>query len=280
MRDLSVKHRSERCAVWANCLAPGLGFYYLGLRKQAWWSLLLAALPWFIILLLPWHDYPWLPLLALLVSLSVLFISMWRARTETRHRSPMILHAQQSWPYYLLFSLSSLCLVLLWLWMLSLKSGLMPYQVPVNSMAGTINKYDWLLITRQAPEPESLQRGDVVLFTHPEHGEMDIQRIVGLPGERLTVHGGGLFVDGLWQAELYLDDLRNQRKLPEGVVETTVPEEAVFVLADNRDASRDSRYWGALAITNIHSKLAYRLKHGPDDGLELLRAYLGHSLTQ
>jgi signal peptidase I len=280
MRDLSVKHRSQRCAVWANCLAPGLGFYYLGLRKQAWWSLILAAVPWFVILLLPWNSYPWLPLLALLLSLSVLFVSMWRARGETHQRSPMILQTQQSWPCYLMFILTSLGLIVVWLWLLSLKSGLIPYQVQVNSMAGTINKYEWLLITRQAPATEMLQRGDVVIFTHPEHGGMDIQRIVGLPGERLTVHGGGLFVDGLWQSELYLDDLRNQQKLPEGVVETTIPQEAVFLLADNRDASRDSRYWGALAVANIHSKLAYRLKHGPHAGLELLRAYLGHSFTQ
>ncbi len=280
MRDLSVKHRSERRAVWANCLAPGLGFYYLGLRKQAWCSLLLAALPWFTILLLPWRQYPWLPLLALLLSLLVLFVSMWRARIETPQRSPMIMQPQQSWPYYLMFTLTSICLIVVWLWLLSLKSGLIPYQVQVNSMAGTINKHEWLLITRQAPETATLQRGDVVVFTHPEHGGMDIQRIVGLPGERLTVHGGGLFVDGRWQSELYLDDLLNQRKLPEGVVETTVPQEAVFLLADNRDASRDSRYWGALAVTNIHSKIAYRLKHGPHVGLELLRAYLGHSFTQ
>lgn len=280
MRDLSVKHRSEACAVWANCLAPGLGFYYLGLRKQAWWCLFLAALPWFLILFVPWYHYPWLPLLALLLSLTVLLLSMWRARMATAQRSPMILQRQQSWPYYLVFSIISFSLILLWLCLLSMKSGLMPYQVPVNSMAGSIEKYDWLLITRQAPKPDSLKRGDVVLFIHPEHGEIDIQRIVGLPGERISVHGGGLFVDGHWQAEQYLDDLRNQRKLPEGIVETTVPAQAVFVLADNRDASRDSRYWGSLAIANIQSKLAYRLKHGPHDALELLRAYFGHSFTQ
>lgn len=280
MRDLSVKQRSQRLAVWANCLAPGLGLYYLGLRKQAWCYLLLAALPWFIILLLPWHRYPWLPLVAIMLSLTVLLDSIRQARIQAREHSPMILQAKQSWPYYLFFTLVSLSLVLGWLWLLSVKSGLMPYQVTVNSMVGTINKYDWLLITRQPPEADTLKRGDIVLFLHPEHSRMDIQRIVGLPDERITVHGGGLFVDGHWQAEQYLDDLRNQRKLPEGVVETTVPSGAVFVLADNRDASRDSRYWGALPTDAIHSKLAYRLNRGPDDWLELFHAYLSHSFTQ
>lgn len=280
MRDLSVKQRSQRVAVWANCLAPGLGFYYLGLSRRAWWMLFLSALPWFVILPLPWSDYPWLPLLALVVSLSVLLFCMWQARRHTRQRSPMILQPQQSWPHYLLFTLSSICLVLVWFWLVSVKSGLLPYHVSVNTMAGTINKYDWLLITRQPPKLNSLKRGDVVLFANPDVGSKDMQRVVGFPGERITVHGGGLFVNGAWQAERYLDDFRNQRKLPEGVVETTVAEGRVFLLADNRDASRDSRYWGALAITEIHSKVAYQLNHGPDDVWELLQAYLGYSFTQ
>lgn len=280
MQDLRVKQRSQRLAAWVNCLAPGLGYYYLGLTGRAWSCLLLAALPWFLMLLLPWHRYPWLPLAAVLLSLLVLIIAMRQGQRLARQRSPMILQSGQRWLHYLFFNLVSLSLVVVWLCLLSVKSGLMPYQVSVNSMIGTINKHDWLLITRQPPELDRLNRGDIVLFAHPEDGKLDIQRIVGFPGERIAVHGGGLFVDGDWQNEPYLDEMKNQRKLPEGVVETRVAADAVFVLADNRDASRDSRYWGALPLEAIHSKMAYRLNRGPDDWMELLRAYLSHSFTQ
>lgn len=280
MQDLSVKPRSQRLAAWANCVAPGLGFYYLGLPGRAWICLLLAAIPWFILLLLPWHQYPWLPVLALLLSLLVLVVAMRQAGALARERSPMILQSGQRWLNYLFFTLVSLSLIVVWLWLLSVKSGLMPYQVSVNSMVGTVNKYDWLLITRKPPELDRLRRGEMVLFVHPELGRIDIQRVVGLPGERIAVHAGGLFVDGDWHSEPYLDEMKNQRKLPEGVVETRVPDGAVFVLADNRDASRDSRYWGALPADAIESKLAYRLNRGPDDWMELLRAYLSHSFTQ
>lgn len=278
MQDLRVKHRSAAVAAWINGLAPGLGFYYLGQSWRAWWVLLLTVLPWFVILLLPWDRFPWLPVSALLLSLLILMTSMWVAWRVAKRTSPMIMQPSQHLSHYLVFSLASLLTILLWLFLLSVKSGLVPYQVTVNSMAGTINKYDWVLITREPPTVNDLQRGDVVLFQHPETGKAVLQRIVGLPGERVTVHGGGLFVNGHWQSELYLDDLRNQKKLPEGVVETTVPKGQFFVLADNRDASRDSRYWGSLPAAQILSKEVYQFKRHHQYWQELLSGYLGQSL--
>jgi len=261
MQDLSVKHRSPSLAAGINFLAPGLGLYYLGQGREAWLFLGLVILPWFILLLFPWQlspPYPVLilPLLSLVVWLMVVMISWHRAR----ELSPMIQRQQQRWQSYGLFGLTFMGLGLLWLdLVLSLKFHLTLHQVSDNSMAGTVNKHDWVVIANDKRQPEQLQRGDILLLIHPETNREVLQRAVALPGERVTVHGGGLFINGHWQAEYYVDDLRNQQRIPEGVVETTVPENQLFMLADNRDYSRDSRYWGALPTDRILGKQVYRL---------------------
>lgn len=256
MQDTRVKHRSASLAAWINCLAPGLGLYYLGQSRQARFFLLLAVLPWFLLLLLPWGRYPWLVAAAVLFSGLILLVCMIHCWRQAKAVTPMVLLPSQRWSSYGLFWLSFVLLSVLWLGLLVMKLGVVPYQVAGNSMAGNINKYDWVLIESNPPQ---WQRGDVVLFNHPGTGQAVLQRIAGLPGERITVHGGGLFVDGRWQAEPYIDDLLNQKKIPEGVVETTVPAGQVFVLADNRDHSRDSRYWGALPAERIRGKVIYHL---------------------
>lgn len=261
MQDLSVKHRSPSLAAGINLLAPGLGLYYLGQAREAWLFMGLVILPWFILLLFPWRmstPFPViiLPLLSLALWLMVMRMSWQRARDL----SPMIQLQQQRWQNYSLFWLAFSGLSLLWLALvLSLKFQLTLHQVADNSMAGTLNKYDWVVIATDKRQPGQVQRGDVVLLIHPETNREVLQRVVALPGERVTVHGGGLFIDGYWQAEYYVDDLRNQQRIPEGVVETTVPEDQLFVLADNRDYSRDSRYWGALPTDRILGKQVYRV---------------------
>lgn len=261
MQDLSVKHRSPLLTAGINFLAPGLGLYYLGQGREAWLSLWLVILPWFLLLLFPWQlsaPYPViiLPLLSLALWLVVMMISWHRAR----ELSPMIQRQQQRWQNYGLFWMAFIGLVLIWLVLvLSIKLQLTLHQVSDNSMAGTLDKYDWVVIASDKRQPEQLQRGDVVLLIHPETNREVLQRVVALPGEQVTVHGGGLFIDGHWQPEYYVDDLRNQRRIPEGVVETTVPENQLFVLADNRDYSRDSRYWGALPTDRILGIQIYRL---------------------
>ncbi|MEC9315323.1 MAG: signal peptidase I [Pseudomonadota bacterium] len=261
MQDLSVKHRSPLIAAGMNILAPGLGLYYLGQAREAWLFMLLVILPGFALLLFPWRLNLPLPLIMLpLLSAMLWLLTMRLAWQRARHLSPMIQRQSQRWPNYLLFWLTFLFLSLLWLALaLSMKLQLSLHQVKDNSMAGTVNKHDWVVIAADKRRPPALQRGDIVLLIHPETNREVLQRVVASPGEQVTVHGGGLFINGHWQSEYYVDELQNQKRIPEGVVETTVPENQVFVLADNRDHSRDSRYWGALPSDRIVGKQVYRL---------------------
>jgi len=91
------------------------------------------------------------------------------------------------------------------------------------------------------------QHGDVVVFVPPLHPDEDyVKRIVGLPGETVEVRDGKVYVNGEVLDEPF------QPKMPAYTASpTTVPEDHVYVLGDNRNNSNDSHNWGVLPIDNI-----------------------------
>ena len=102
-------------------------------------------------------------------------------------------------------------------------------------------------------EPE---RGDIVVFESVEDGDQDlIKRVVGLPGDEISVRSGKLFVNGEPQKEPYVNE-----KLPDVsfFAKTTVPEDHVFVMGDNRANSQDSRVFGPLPEENIEGEAFLR----------------------
>lgn len=85
-----------------------------------------------------------------------------------------------------------------------------------------------------------------------------VKRIVGLPGEKISILNDGIYIDGLYFKEDYLE---------EGVMTTSydsiedylIPEDRYFVLGDNRGNSTDSRMIGAIKEGTIQGKLTYRI---------------------
>lgn len=107
------------------------------------------------------------------------------------------------------------------------------------------------------------RRGDVVVLHDPSgSSELLIKRVVGLPGERVTIANGNIFIDGVPLNEPYVD----QETLGGGR-SWLVPPFHVFVLGDNRGASRDSRIFGAIPLDSVlgHAIFCYwpLTKFGP-----------------
>jgi signal peptidase I len=129
-----------------------------------------------------------------------------------------------------------------------------PFQVEGNSMVGTLEDREYIVINKFAYLVGSPHRGDIVVFRPPnEPTKFYVKRVIGEPGDVVTIRNGNVYVQtpGGEQSELqepYLDE-RNQgatyRHPPNSgdmtPVTYEIPEGQYFVLGDNRQGSHDSR---------------------------------------
>ena len=136
------------------------------------------------------------------------------------------------------------------------------FKIPTGAMQPTILVGDHLFAVKWAygwREPLSgrvfagsrqPKRGDLVVFRFPEDPSRPfLKRMIGLPGETVEIRNRVVFVNGAPLTEPYVQFLRptdeaDAVSLADNWGPHTVPVESYFVLGDNRDNSRDSRYWG------------------------------------
>jgi len=115
-----------------------------------------------------------------------------------------------------------------------------------SSMEPNLHHGEFVIVSKvnyRIGEPE---RGDVVVFDFPRNiTEEYIKRIIGLPGERIHVEDGNVYVDDILLSEPYL------MVEPQYEGEWIVPENALFVLGDNRNNSSDSHNWGMVPMENV-----------------------------
>jgi signal peptidase I len=117
------------------------------------------------------------------------------------------------------------------------------------SMEPTLLPNELLMVNKLAYKLGDMHTGDVIIFHYPLNPQEDyIKRLIGLPGDTVTVRGGVVSVNGYELEEPYISATPNY----EG--EWQVPEGHVFVLGDNRNSSNDSHHWGFVPVENILGK--------------------------
>lgn len=107
----------------------------------------------------------------------------------------------------------------------------------------------------------SYNRGDVVVFKHPEQPKDFIKRIIAVPGDRIRIENGSYYVNGQRQDEIF--SILNKQKrdgnfLKEDGPEVTLKQDEYFVSGDNRDVSFDSRELGAIKREWMKGKVVLR----------------------
>jgi signal peptidase I len=161
-----------------------------------------------------------------------------------------------------------------------------PFRIPSGSMEPTLLIGDFLLVDKEITADANgslflpsatIHRGDVIVFHFPVNPTVHlVKRVVGIPGDRIRLRGGHVYVNGLRLNEPYAiyrptgpDNFRDNfprlqnadpaidsrwwmrmRKLIDDG-ELIIPANNYFVLGDNRNDSEDSRYWGFVPRENI-----------------------------
>ena len=117
--------------------------------------------------------------------------------------------------------------------------------VPTGSMLNTIQQKDRIIASRLAYINEDPQRYDIVIFKYPDdESQYYVKRIVGLPGETVQVINGIVYVTKTDGETIQLDDSFVTACEPEGTFGPfDVPEDCYFMMGDNRNNSKDSRFW-------------------------------------
>ena len=130
----------------------------------------------------------------------------------------------------------------------SMKPTLVPgSRVLVNKLAYDVKVPFTQISLAKTNEP---QRGDVVVFANPQNPSQNyIKRIIGLPGDRIMIAAGRVFINGKIEIKnnyrtVSLDNSPLSKQIPGK--EYLVPDGSYFVLGDKRPNSYDSRYWGFL----------------------------------
>lgn len=118
------------------------------------------------------------------------------------------------------------------------------FAIVEDSMRPMFQQDDWVIAQRRRRTPS---RGDVVVFTHPSYPDWTlVKRVIGLPGERITVAGGQIHVDDRVLAEPWADEPMLSDSLE------VVPRDSLWVLADRRAVSSvDSRVLGPIPIEDV-----------------------------
>lgn len=117
-------------------------------------------------------------------------------------------------------------------------------------MAPRISSGEFVLINTFTYWLHPPQRGDIIAFHHDTPApEIFIKRVVGMPGDRVRIDRGKVFVNGKLLSEPYVR-YGDTRSFPE----TIVPRSALYVLGDNRIDSNDSRFWGFVPESEVLGK--------------------------
>ena len=118
--------------------------------------------------------------------------------------------------------------------------------VPTGSMEKTIIPEDRMIGLRTAYWFSNPERGDIVIFKFPDdESETFVKRVIGLPGEKVVIKDAKIYINDSEEPlkEDYLPEEWTNTNGSDTPLEYNVPQDSYFVLGDNRNLSRDARFW-------------------------------------
>jgi len=135
-----------------------------------------------------------------------------------------------------------------------------PTLVQETSMEPNIYPNDYLIMSKQSYTFGEMHRGDVIIFksdleTENHHKKLLIKRVIGLPGDVITITGGNVWINGSRVKENYIAE----GGTPGDIYNLVVPKGKLFVMGDHRVVSIDSRKLGCINQDRVKGKAVFRL---------------------
>ncbi|MEQ8957942.1 MAG: signal peptidase I [Coleofasciculus sp. C2-GNP5-27] len=234
-----TRQKDPWLAVFLSRLVPGAGHLYI---NRLWLSVLCFS---FFVISLLVHLVP-------ILFKAFVFYHAYIATTVHRERNQL--------PIFLMASASILFSIFMSIQVFLVTTHIADiHGITTNEMKPTLQTGDRVIVDKQIYHFQSLQRGDVVLFLPPQSLQDNhfrdafVQRIIGLPGERVEIDNGTVYINSQ-----PLDEHYRQGRSHDPFSPITVPANSYFVLGDNRNHSYDSQDWGFLPRRNILGKVTKR----------------------
>lgn len=135
-----------------------------------------------------------------------------------------------------------------------------PFIVSGLSMFPTFNNGDYLIVDKISYELGTPQRDDVVVFRYPnDTTKFFIKRIIGLPNETVDIKGNTVTITNAQHPQGFQLDQPFVQNPADNDTHFVLGNDEYFVMGDNRSASSDSRYWGAVKRNLLQGKALLRL---------------------
>ncbi len=149
-------------------------------------------------------------------------------------------------------------IVLTLLMFLVINLAVQNFDVDGHSMEPNLHDQERLMVDKWTYMFHAPARGDIVVFVAPPQPTLDyVKRIIGVPGDTITIRGTTVIVDGVTLNETYIRSGNQGNPFADKHIENmVVPPDDFFVLGDNRANSSDSRDWGFLPRKNVIGRAA------------------------
>jgi signal peptidase I len=149
-----------------------------------------------------------------------------------------------------------------------------PHKVSGCSMCPNFQTGNFILTDKITYRFSPPQRGDIIVFKNPRDPSQDfIKRIMGIPGDKVSIRDGRVYLNGQSLKEPYLDPslITSPGAFLNENQEVQVKPDTYLVFGDNRPGSSDSREWGYLPKENIIGKAFFR--YWPKEVIGLIPHY-------
>jgi signal peptidase I len=147
------------------------------------------------------------------------------------------------------------------------------YSIPSGSMEPTLQIGDRIVVNKLSYDLHGVDRTNIVVFSTPPNEDCAgppvadlVKRVIGLPGEIISLHDGNVYINGRILPEPFLPPDVRHDTYPGPSSDAyalnhayRIPTGDVYVMGDNRPNSCDSRYWGPIPESSIVGKVDLRI---------------------